>query len=193
MQSLWDLVDTIDAHEKGQEHQRRPSSFFFEARIRWWSKKTLRSDGAEKTKTHQKNLLPSQKKTARSAVSTDKAPGAVGPYSQAIKTTGAPLLFVSGQVALVPGTKELAAGGVEAQAEQCLKNLGAILEAGGASLGSVVKTTVLLADMGDFAAVNGVYARYFSEDPQPARACFAVKALPLGALVEIEATAVASG
>jgi 2-iminobutanoate/2-iminopropanoate deaminase len=133
------------------------------------------------------------KTTARSAVSTDKAPGAVGPYSQAIKTTGAPLLFVSGQVALVPGTKELAAGGVEAQAEQCLKNLGEILREGGASFDSVVKTTVLLADMGDFAAVNGVYAKYFSRDPQPARACFAVKALPLGALVEIEATAVASG
>ena len=145
-------------------------------------------------KTRKKNSSTHTKKTARSAVSTDKAPGAVGPYSQAIKTSAsAPLLFVSGQVALVPGTKELAAGGVEAQAEQCLKNLAAILEAGGASLGSVVKTTVLLADMGDFAAVNGVYARYFDKDPQPARACFAVKALPLGALVEIEATAVASG
>lgn len=130
----------------------------------------------------------------RSVVSTDKAAAAVGPYSQAIKTAAnAPLLFVSGQVALIPGTKELAAGGVEAQAEQCLKNLAAILEAGGASLESVVKTTVLIADMGDFAAVNGVYAKYFSKEPQPARACFAVKALPLGALVEIEATAVASG
>ncbi len=104
---------------------------------------------------------------------------------------------MSGQVALVPGApagSPLAALGDPAgQAEQCLNNLGAILAAAGSGFDKVVKTTVLLADMGDFAAVNGVYAKYFpdSAGPKPARACFAVKALPLGALVEIEATAVA--
>jgi len=84
----------------------------------------------------------------------------------------------------------LAPGGVAEQAEQCLKNLDEILKEGGSSLSNVVKTTVLLADMSDFAAVNAVYAKFFSSDPKPARACFAVKDLPLGALVEIEATAV---
>jgi 2-iminobutanoate/2-iminopropanoate deaminase len=124
---------------------------------------------------------------SRTIISTDKAPGAVGPYSQAVVTNG--LAFISGQVALVPGTKDLKAGGVAEQARQCLTNLSAILAAAGSSPAHVVKTTVLLADMADFGAVNAVYAEFFPADP-PARACFAVKELPLGALVEIEAVAV---
>lgn len=101
------------------------------------------------------------------------------------------MLYVSGQVALVPGGPPgLKEGGVGAQTRQCLQNLTAILAAAGSSPAAVVKTTVLLADMGDFGAVNEVYSEFFPASP-PARACFAVKALPLGALVEIEAVAVA--
>ena len=111
----------------------------------------------------------------------------MGPYSQAIVAGG--VAYVSGQVALIPGTKELCPGGAADQAKQCLTNLTAILAAAGTDAAHVVKTTVLLADMADFAAVNAVYAEFFPAAP-PARACFAVKALPLGALVEIEAVAV---
>ncbi|EIE27281.1 translational inhibitor protein [Coccomyxa subellipsoidea C-169] len=125
--------------------------------------------------------------TGREVISTEGAPGAVGPYSQAIKHGNT--LYVSGQVPLVPGTKNLIGDDIADQTDQALKNLGAILEAAGSSYGQVLKTTVLLMDMNDFATVNEVYAgRYFSENP-PARACFAVKTLPLGAKVEIEAIA----
>ena len=168
----------------------------------------------------------------REVVSTDQAPGAVGPYSQAIKANG--MVYVSGQVGLVPGvsaaargthcaallvglpcfkypaflkpsptlaaprnpprsphplqTKDFAAPHVAGQTEQVMKNLGAILTAAGSSWEKVVKTTILLEDMGDFATVNEVYGAYFPSNP-PARATFAVKGLPLGAKVEIEATA----
>jgi reactive intermediate/imine deaminase len=111
----------------------------------------------------------------------------LGPYSQAIRAGNT--LYVSGQIGIVPGTKDFASDGVEGQAEQVMKNMGAILEAAGTSFGNVVKTTILLADMGDFAAVNAIYGRYFPENP-PARATFAVKTLPLNAKVEIEAVAV---
>ncbi|CAK0784986.1 hypothetical protein CVIRNUC_008191 [Coccomyxa viridis] len=133
-----------------------------------------------------KTLSVSANAQDRQLVSTDKAPGAVGPYSQAVKHAGT--LYVSGQVPLVPGTKSLVGEGIEEQTEQALKNLGAILEAAGSSYSMVLKTTVLLLDIGDFAKVNEVYGRYFTSDP-PARACFAVKSLPLGAKVEIEAIA----
>ncbi|MEW5313965.1 MAG: hypothetical protein WDW38_005495 [Sanguina aurantia] len=123
----------------------------------------------------------------KQVISTDKAPAALGPYSQAIKAGNT--LYVSGQLGLVPGTKEFAAGGVEGQTEQALKNMGAILEAAGGSYSSVVKTTILLADMADFGKVNAVYATFFTELP-PARATFAVKELPMQGLVEIEAIAV---
>lgn len=124
----------------------------------------------------------------RQCISTDKAPGAVGPYSQAVKTGN--MLFVSGQVGLIPGTKDFAGGDdVEAQTEQVMQNMGAILKAGGSSFPNVIKTTVLLADMGDFQKVNAIYGKFFPENP-PARACFAVKTLPLNARVEIEAIAV---
>ena len=123
----------------------------------------------------------------RHAVSTTGAPAAIGPYSQGI--TAGDLVFCSGQVGLDPATGSLVEGGVEAQAERALRNLTAVLDAAGCSLDDVVKTTVFLAAIGDFAKVNEVYGR-FMPDPPPARSTFAVGALPRGALVEVEAIAV---
>jgi 2-iminobutanoate/2-iminopropanoate deaminase len=120
-------------------------------------------------------------------VQTSNAPAAVGPYSQAVKTES--LVFVSGQIGLVPETGAMVEGGVEVQAKKCLENLRAVLEAAGSSMENVVKSTVFLADINDFAAVNTVYGEFFRSDP-PARACVQVSALPKGALVEIEAVAV---
>ena len=121
------------------------------------------------------------------ALSTDKAPAAIGPYSQAIDS-GAGLLFLSGQIPIDPATGSFAEGGVKEQTRQCLLNAQAILQSAGLSLANVVKTTVYLADMGDFAAMNEVYAQFFSQ-PFPARSAVAVKALPKGALVEVECIA----
>ena len=122
----------------------------------------------------------------RRAVSTSAAPGAVGPYSQAIATDD--LVFCSGQVGLDPSTGELVAGGVEAEAERVSRNLEAVLDAAGCTLADVVKTTIFLADVNDFATVNEIYAR-FMPDPPPARSTIGVGALPKGARVEIEAIA----
>ena len=122
----------------------------------------------------------------RHAVSTASAPAAIGPYSQAISSGD--LLFCSGQLGLDPATGEFVEGGVGAQAERALRNLGAVLGAAGLTFADVVKTTIFLADIGDFAAVNAVYAT-FMPDPAPARSTFAVGALPKGGLVEIEAIA----
>ncbi|WP_194949653.1 Rid family detoxifying hydrolase [Actinomyces trachealis] len=125
------------------------------------------------------------------AVATTDAPAAVGPYSQAISTgdgAGA-AVYLSGQIPLDPRTGQLVEGGIQEQAEQVLRNLQAVLAAAGLGLGAVVKTTVLLADINDFQAVNEVYARYFTGPVLPARAAYAVAALPLGARVEIEAVA----
>ncbi|MCI1722982.1 MAG: RidA family protein [Lachnospiraceae bacterium] len=119
-------------------------------------------------------------------ISTEKAPAAIGPYSQAIVANG--ILFTSGQIPIVPETGEVAEGGIEAQAEQSCKNLAAVLEAAGTSFDKVIKTTCFLADMGDFAAFNGVYAKYFVN--KPARSCVAVKTLPKNVLCEIELSAV---
>ncbi len=121
----------------------------------------------------------------RQAISTAGAPGALGPYSQAIVSVD--LVFCAGQIGLDPATGELA-DGVEAQAERALRNLGAVLDAAGCSFSDVLKTTIFLADINDFAAVNTIYAR-FAVDPAPARSTFAVGALPKGALIEIEAIA----
>ena len=124
-------------------------------------------------------------------VSTTSAPAAVGPYSQAVSTGGAgSTVYVSGQVPLDPATGALVDGGIQAQAERVLTNIGEILGAAGLGYADVVKTTVLLADIADFKAVNEVYARFFPGPVLPARAAFAVAALPLGARVEIEAIAV---
>jgi len=120
-------------------------------------------------------------------VSTDKAPGAIGPYSQAVKAGN--MVFCSGQIPIDPSTGEFVPGGVVEQAEQVLKNLTAVLEAAGSGLDRVVKTTVFLADMGDFAAMNEVYARYFGES-KPARATVQAARLPKDALVEIDCIAI---
>ena len=119
-------------------------------------------------------------------ISTGKAPAAIGPYSQAICHNG--LIFVSGQLPIDPATGAFPEGGVEAQTRQSLTNIKAILEEAGSCMGKVIKTTVLLADMGDFAAMNGVYSEFF-QTPYAARCAFAVKTLPKGALVEIECVA----
>ena len=122
----------------------------------------------------------------KKAIKTDKAPAAVGPYSQAIESGG--FLFISGQIPLIPGTTQFAEGGVVEQTHQVLKNIGGILEAAGLTYEHVVKCTCLLADIKDFKAMNEVYATYFPGVP-PARAAFQAANLPLGALVEIEAIA----
>ena len=115
---------------------------------------------------------------------TTKAPGAIGPYSQGFEVNG--FVFTSGQIPVDPATGEIPEG-IAAQAEQSCKNVGAILEAAGIGYEQVIKTTCFLADMGDFAAFNEVYARYFVS--KPARSCVAAKALPKGVLCEIEAIA----
>jgi 2-iminobutanoate/2-iminopropanoate deaminase len=122
------------------------------------------------------------------AVSTEKAPGAIGPYSQAIKANG--MVFCSGQIPIDPSTGQFVSDDVAAQTEQVLRNLDAVLQAAGASLGSVVKTTVFLADMNDFAAMNEVYGKFFSEN-KPARATVQAARLPRDAKVEIECIAAA--
>ena len=118
-------------------------------------------------------------------ISTEKAPAAIGPYSQAIASGG--LVFTSGQIPIDPETSTVHAEGIEAQAEQVMKNLGAVLSAAGSSYEKAVKTTCFLADMADFATFNEVYARYFTE--KPARSCVAVKTLPKGVLCEVEVIA----
>lgn len=120
-------------------------------------------------------------------IQTQNAPAAIGPYSQAIQAGGT--IYVSGQLPINPATGEFAGAEIRAQARQSLENIKAILAAAGADMAHVVKTTVLLQDMADFAAMNEVYAEYFSE-PYPARAAFQVAKLPKDALVEIEAVAV---
>lgn len=121
----------------------------------------------------------------KQVISTTAAPGAIGPYSQAVQI--GEHVFTSGQLGLNPESGELAAG-IEAQTEQALRNLGAILEAAGTGLDKVVKTTVFLKDMNDFATVNAIYGRFFSE-PYPARSAIEVARLPKDGLVEIEAIA----
>lgn len=126
--------------------------------------------------------------TSREPISTDAAPAAAGPYSQAIRAGD--LVYTAGQLGIDPATGRLAGADVAAQAERALANLDQILRAAGSGLDRLVKVTVYLAEIGDWPAVNEVYARVVPE-PYPARSAFAVKALPLGALVEIEAVAVA--
>lgn len=118
---------------------------------------------------------------------TDKAPAAIGPYSQAIDS-GTGLVFLSGQLPIDPATGAFPEGGIKEQTRQSILNAQAILQASGLTLSHVVKTTVFLADMGDFAAMNEVYAQFFTP-PFPARSAVAVKTLPKGALVEIECIA----
>lgn len=124
--------------------------------------------------------------TAKTIVFTPNAPRAIGPYSQAVRADG--LIFTAGQIGLDPSTMEMVAGGVEEQTRQVLTNLKSVLEAAGSSLGRVVKTTVFLTDMANFAAMNAIYAEFFPDEP-PARSAVAAAGLPKGALVEIEAVA----
>jgi 2-iminobutanoate/2-iminopropanoate deaminase len=119
-------------------------------------------------------------------IATTNAPAAVGPYSQAVEINGT--LYISGQIPIDPSTGKLTGENVTAQTEQVMKNVSAILKAAGYDFSDVVKTTCLLADMADFKAMNEVYANYYTKE-QPARVTFAVKGLPLGALVEIETVA----
>lgn len=123
----------------------------------------------------------------REIIASEKAPRAIGPYSQAIRSGN--LLFVSGQIPIDPATGEFVAGGISEQTEQVLRNVSAILEAAGGGLQRVVKTTVFLADMDDFTAMNEVYGRFFGEEP-PARATVQAARLPRDARVEIEVIAV---
>ena len=119
-------------------------------------------------------------------ISTDKAPAAIGPYSQGI--IAGDFLFASGQIPIVPETGEITEGGIKEQAGQALKNVGELLKAAGADYSKVVKTSCFLADMGDFAAFNEVYATFFTDVP-PARSCVAVKTLPKNVLCEVEVIA----
>ncbi len=123
------------------------------------------------------------------AVRSDAAPAALGPYSQAIDTGAC--IYVSGQLGVDPASGKLVGSAAGSQADQAIRNIGAILDAAGLGFGDVVKTTVYLADMADFAAVNEIYSKYFTS--KPARSCCAVRSLPKGALVEIEAIAVKRG
>ncbi len=120
-------------------------------------------------------------------ISTLKAPGAVGPYSQAVETNGT--LYISGQIAIDPSTGQVVEGGIEIQTKMVMKNIGCLLEEAGYSYSDVVKSTCLLKNMDDFVAMNKVYAKYYSENP-PARAAYGVVRLPLDVLVEIETIAV---
>lgn len=122
----------------------------------------------------------------KKVISTAEAPQAIGPYLQAIEAGG--FVFVSGQIPLIPATGELVEGSVEVQTARVLENLKAILEVAGSSLENVVKTTVYITNMDDFAKVNGIYGQYFQENP-PARVCVEVSKLPKGALVEIDVIA----
>ena len=119
----------------------------------------------------------------KNVISTPNAPASIGPYSQAIETDG--YLFTSGQIPINPATGEVEGTTIEEQAEQVMKNIGAVLEAAGLDFSHVVKTTCFLADLADFAAFNAVYGKYFPE-AAPARSCFAVAGLPKGAKLEVE-------
>ncbi len=123
---------------------------------------------------------------SKTIIRTEHAPAAIGPYSQAVRV--GQFVYTAGQIALDPATGTMAADEITVQTERALRNLEAVLKAAGGGLKDVVKTTVFLQDMGEFAAMNGVYAQFFSEDP-PARSAVQAAALPLGARVEIEAVA----
>lgn len=131
-------------------------------------------------------FVPNKEVLVKTTISTDAAPAAVGPYSQAVRAGD--FLFISGQIGIDPETGAMVEGGVERQCEQVLDNMKAILEASGLDFGAVVKATVFLQSIDDFKSVNEVYKKYFGSD-FPARAAFEVGRLPLGALVEIEAIA----
>ena len=131
-------------------------------------------------------MTDNHKKSMKKVISTSKAPAAIGPYSQAIQVGN--LVYTSGQLPIDPATGNFPEGGIKEQTRQSLLNVKAILEEAGLTMAHVVKTTVFMADMNDFAYMNAVYAEFFSE-PYPARSAVAVKALPKGAMLEIEVVA----
>ena len=132
------------------------------------------------------SLQPKTEKSMKQAINTPQAPAAIGPYSQAIQIGN--LVYTSGQIPIDPATGTFVEGGIKEQTRQSLTNVKAILEEAGLSMANVIKTTVFMADMNDFADMNAVYAEFFTE-PYPARSAVAVKTLPKGALVEIEVVA----
>jgi len=134
----------------------------------------------------QNKNINSKSKQMKRIISTEKAPAAIGPYSQGVEVNGT--LYISGQVPIDPETGSLVEGDITVQTERVMKNIGAILDAAGYSFADVVKSTCLLSDMDNFKAMNSVYATFYPQNP-PARAAFAVKGLPLGALIEIETIA----
>lgn len=145
---------------------------------------------AQETASQQSQQTPAESYgigVERTVINTDRAPMPVGPYSQAIRVDSS--VFTAGQIGLNPTTGKLVDGGIKAQTRQVLQNLSAVLEAAGTSLANVVKTTVFLADLNDFAAMNEVYAEFFPDRP-PARSAVQVARLPLDALIEIEAVAI---
>ncbi len=123
----------------------------------------------------------------RNIIATDKAPAAIGPYAQA--NAAGEFIFTSGQIPIDPATGKLVEGGIEEQTRQVFANLKAVLEAGGSDLSRVIKTTCFMADLGDFARMNQIYAEYFPDGAYPSRSAFQVGALPMGAMIEIEAIA----
>ncbi|MDX9859077.1 MAG: RidA family protein [candidate division Zixibacteria bacterium] len=125
----------------------------------------------------------------KQVIQTDTAPAAIGPYSQAVKVASGSFVFCSGQIPLNPATMEVIGNNAAEQCEQVMKNIGAVLAAAGLDYGDVVKTTIFLNDMADFAAINEVYGRYFV-DKQPARSTIQVERLPLDAMLEIEVIAI---
>jgi 2-iminobutanoate/2-iminopropanoate deaminase len=193
-------VDCAAQHQHPQQHQHHHHSiklYLFAAMSRLVRSLLIPSTGLGKSFTS-KLVIPASSLSLRSFASSSKgklevisspdAPKAIGPYSQAIKANG--FIFVSGSLGLDPKTSDFPAKEIVAQTKQSLENIKAILAAGGSSMDKVVKTTILLADIKDFPKVNEVYASYFSGN-FPARATYAVKDLPKGALVEIEAIATA--
>ena len=138
------------------------------------------------TTTENAELTVNENQNMKTAISTEKAPAAIGPYSQAIEANG--FVYASGQLPIDPATGQFPEGGIQEQTRQSILNAQAILAAAGLTLANVVKTTVFLADMNDFAAMNEVYASFF-QAPYPARSAVAVKTLPKGAMVEIECIA----
>lgn len=123
----------------------------------------------------------------RNIIATEKAPAAIGPYAQA--NAVGEFIFTSGQIPIDPATGKLAEGGIEEQTRQVFANLKAVLESGGSDLSKIVKTTCFLSDLGDFAKMNKIYAEYFPDGAYPSRSAFQVGALPMGAMIEIEAIA----
>ena len=142
------------------------------------------------SKSQTRSYSPIMSAFDREIISTEGAPAAIGPYSQAVKTSG--MLYVSGCIGIKRELGKLVDGGIGPQTRQVMENMKAIVEAGGSSMDKVVKTTVLMTDISSYPEINAIYAEYFPSDSPPAREAYAVAALPAGALIEIDCTAISS-